>query len=112
MDGGELHLGRPYYGGCGIIYHKSLAPIISRFNCCSDLIVSLLSTYLYQTLILTAHNNPQFLLTFTSPDSNAAFLECLGELDGFISAQPYDNLIICGDFNVDFLVALVILFTF
>ena len=35
-------------------------------------------------------------------DSNNAFLESLGELEGFISMQSFDNIIICGDFNVHF----------
>ena len=35
-------------------------------------------------------------------ESNDAFLDCLCELDGFISAQSFDNILICGDFNVDF----------
>ena len=39
---------------------------------------------------------------YGTPESNAAYLDCLCELDGFISAQSFDNVIICGDFNVDF----------
>ena len=35
-------------------------------------------------------------------DSYNAYLETLSELEGFISNQTFDNLIICGDFNVDF----------
>ena len=36
------------------------------------------------------------------PESNSVFLDCLGELEGFISMQSFDNIIIGGDFNVDF----------
>lgn len=35
-------------------------------------------------------------------DSENAYVDALGELDGFSSSQSYDNLILCGDFNVDF----------
>ena len=35
-------------------------------------------------------------------DSYNAYLETLSELEGFISTQTFDNLIICDDFNVDF----------
>ena len=37
-------------------------------------------------------------------ESKTAYLETIAELDGFISAQSFDNLIICGDFKyyVDF----------
>ena len=100
----ENFFGRPY-GGCGIIYHKSLAPIISRLNCCSNRFCAVnltlpdTNTDCPQSTLLV---NVYFPTDYGTPDSDAAFLECLGELDGFISAQPYDNLIICGDFNVDF----------
>ena len=30
------------------------------------------------------------------------YLESLGELKGFIDSQVFDNIIIAGDFNVDF----------
>ena len=39
---------------------------------------------------------------YGTSDSNNAFLESLGELDRFISMQSFDNIIICGDFNVHF----------
>ena len=35
-------------------------------------------------------------------DLRTAYLDTITELDGFISVQSFDNLIICGDFNVDF----------
>ena len=44
-----------------------------------------------------------FLPTNYNTDvSNNSFLESINELDGFISAQSFDNLLICGYFNVDF----------
>ena len=39
---------------------------------------------------------------YGTPDSNNVFLECLGDLDGFISTQSFDNIIISGAFNVNF----------
>ena len=87
--------------------------IINRFRHLSlDSIVVLIAfvllIYLCPLLILTVHN-PLSLLTsiyqlinYGTIETNTAFLDCLGELDGFISAQPFDNVIICGDFNVEF----------
>ena len=44
---------------------------------------------------------PLIIITLTDV-SNTSFLESITELDGFISAQSFDILLICGDFNVDF----------
>ena len=30
------------------------------------------------------------------------YLSCLGDLEGFIESQCYDNVIVAGDLNVDF----------
>ena len=37
-----------------------------------------------------------------SPTSSTDFLVVLGEIEGFIGTQSYDNLLIVGDFNIDF----------
>ena len=104
MDNSQLLLGRPY-GGCGILFRKSLAPFISRLKCCSTRFCALsLTTYsssnnsIFDTLLI----NLYLPTDYGTLDSNNAFLESLGKLDGFISTQSFDNLIICGDFNVDF----------
>ena len=39
---------------------------------------------------------------YSTDASHVAFSESLCELDGIISAETYDNVIIAGDFNVDF----------
>ena len=102
MDSHELLLGRPY-GGCGILYRKSLSPYISRLKsdakrfCAVSLASDCTHGGSYHTLIV----NMYLPTDYGTHDSNNAFLESLAELDGFISAQSFDN-ILCGDFNVDF----------
>ena len=103
MDSGELLTGCPY-GGCGILYRKLLSPFISRLNCCSNRFCAVNLTLptsnpdCSQSILLV---NVYLPTDYGTVVTNNAFLDCLGELDGFISAQPFDN-IICGDFNVDF----------
>ena len=54
------------------------------------------------SIINTLLINVYLSTNYNTDDSNNAFLESIAELDGFISAQSFDNLIICGDFNADF----------
>ena len=39
---------------------------------------------------------------YGNQDSQDRFAESLNELRGFIDSQSYDNMIVAGDFNVDF----------
>ena len=98
MDNSELILGRPF-GRCGILYRKSLAPY--RIKCNSK-------RFCARYFSLCSPGNPHlntllinvYLPTdYGTNDSNNAYLESLCE---FISTHPFDNLIICRDFNVDF----------
>ena len=103
MDSSELLAGRPC--GRGILYRKSLSQSISRLRCCSKHFCALTLTLTnpitnstFNTLLI----NVYLPTDYNTCDSNNAFLETVAELDGFISSQSYDNIIICGDFNVDF----------
>ena len=75
-------------------------------NCCSKrfCVVSLLSTnaisnYTFNTLIINAY----LPTDYGTPDSNNALIEAVSELEGFLMCQSYDNLLVCGDLNVDFM---------
>ena len=92
MEDGFLLLGRPY-GGCGIIFKKSLLERIKvvklpfkRF--CAIYLADLLSSFLFIFLLIIGI---QILMTIS-----------LGELGGFINSQSFDDIIIGGDFNTDF----------
>ena len=98
MDNSELVCGRPY-GGCSILYQKSLASCITalgscsngfcgvKFNCSSGLSMLLVCVYMPSS---------------SSPSSFSEYLNTLGELDGFIHSYHSDVVVIVGDFNVDF----------
>ena len=90
MDSHELILGRPY-GGCGILYHRSLAPNIVRLKCdtkrfCAILLITHCSRSCLHTLIV----NVYLPTDYGTPDSNSEFLECLSKLDGFFAAQSFE----------------------
>ena len=36
------------------------------------------------------------------PSSHCEYLNTLGEIEGFIVSQQFDNIVLVGDFNVDF----------
>ena len=50
--------------------------------------------------------NAYFPSDYGTPDSHNNFLDTIVELEGFIASHEYDNLILCGDFNVDFFAGL------
>ena len=103
MDSSEILVGRPF-GGCGILYRKSLSPVIRRIFTSSQRLCA---------ISLTLHNsldNSPFAILFvcvylptdySNVASHTAFAESIGELDGIISAENFDNIIIAGDFNTD-----------
>ena len=103
-DSSDLLAGRPY-GGCAILYRKSLSHSIHRLKCCSERFCAILldttnpnSSCSSSTLLI----NVYLPTDYGTLDSNNAFTETLAELDGFLLSHSYDNIIICGDFNVDF----------
>ena len=97
MDSCVLLHGRPY-GGCAILVRKSLLPFVSMINCVSDRFVALKIrdsqglSYLFISIYM-----PSFPL-----HPYSAYLDTLGELEGFLDSVNYDYVIIAGDFNVDF----------
>ena len=99
MDSSKLLLGRPY-GGCAILYKRSLLPHISKLDSTSKRFCSLIirdcngSTTLLMCVYLPYSDG--------SNESSNDFLVTLGEIEGFIDRHSFDNIIIGGDFNVDF----------
>ena len=99
MDNSKLLIGRPY-GGCAILYRRSLLFCTSHVNSTSKRFCSILlhDNLGATTLIVCVYlpfNDGSIL-------SSNEFLITLGELEGFIDRHSPDNVIIAGDFNVDF----------
>ena len=94
----EFVAGRPY-GGCAILYRKSLSNVIKTIKsssarfCAISLTCSSMLTLLVCVYLPTNYGTSQ---------SHDLYLEVLGELNGFIATQVFDKLVIAGDFNVDF----------
>ena len=89
MTSSDLIVGRPY-GGCGILFRKSLLPVITRLKSNSTRFCTISNSFV--TLILCVY------LLF----SNDLYLETLSEIKGFIDSYTFDNIVVGGDFNVDF----------
>lgn len=98
MDSSELILGRPY-GGCAILFQRSLLPFITRLDSNSRRFCGLLISHdSFVTLLICVY----LPTDYGSVSSHDYFTETVGELCGFVDSLQYDNLIIAGDFNVDF----------
>ena len=104
IDTSEVLVGRPY-GGCGILLRKSLSSCVHRLNSHSKRFCAIALTFTnsvsnspFNTLLINVYLSTDY----STPESNNSFLETLAELEGFISSYSYDNLILCGNFNVDF----------
>ena len=99
MDSSEILVGCPS-GGCDILYCKSLSPVILRIFTSSQRYLSLhnsLDDSPFAVLFVCVY----FPTGYSSVASHTAFAECVGELDGIISAENFDNIVIVGDFNTD-----------
>ena len=98
MDSGVLLQGRPF-GGCSILYRKSLASFISPLVSCSNRFcgVKFVDSCGLSHLLLCV-----YLPARGSSTASSEYLNTLGELQGFIASQHFDVLLIAGDFNVDF----------
>ena len=100
MDHFDFISGRPF-GGCGIIYHNSLESVVSIIDC---------SAYKRFCAINCCFNDKHNLIlvcvyfptNYNTEASDARFNETLAELEAFLQTVSYDDLIISGDFNVDF----------
>ena len=84
---------------------KSLASSVRRLGKCSKHFCAITLTLTnsvtnssFNTLVLSVY----LPTDYGTSDSCNSFSESLAELEGFVSSHSYDNLIICGDFNVDF----------
>ena len=93
-----LWRGRPY-GGCSLLYRKSLDSCVTPLDTHSDRFCSLkicdLSGVSYLLICVYMPCN-------YDQSSYGDYLNTLGELEGFIELQNCDFVVIVGDFNVDF----------
>ena len=89
--------GRPF-GGCGIIYRKSLAEKISHLPCVSKRFCAVLLAIGNLSILCIC---VYFPTNYHDTQSSDAFLSMVGEIEGFIDTISFDHLIIGGDFNVD-----------
>ena len=92
----EFVTGQPF-GGCTILYCKSLSKFISAVKTISTRFcaVSLACSSTSILLIYLPTN-------YGTSQSHDFYLEALAELKSFTDTQVFDKLIIAGDFNVDF----------
>ena len=98
MDTSSLIRGTPY-GGCAILYRKWLAPCITRHELNSNRFCSItIDSNSFKSLLICVY----LPTNYNSSQSNDYFLETIGELKGYVNSMFFDNLIIAGDFNVDF----------
>ena len=97
MNCGVLLQGRPF-GGCSILYHKSLASFISPIVSCSNCFCSV-------KFVDSCGLSCLFVCVYMPTRgsySSSDYMNTLGELQGFIASHHFDILLIAGDFNVDF----------
>ena len=99
MDSSNLILTRPF-GGCAILFRRSLLPFVSCLDSfskrfCSVLLHDRCGTTTLLICVYLPHNDG-------SSSSHNEYLIALGELEGFISRHTSDHILIAGDFNVDF----------
>ena len=80
MNHNEVLFGRPY-GGCGIIYHKSIVPFIKHVDCSSYTRFCAVSCHFNSTLLLVC---VYFPTNYHNSDSDASFIETLSELDALL----------------------------
>ncbi len=99
MDSSVLLYGRPF-GGCAIFVRKSLIGSVTTLST---------NAKRFSAVRLSDHSGHSFLLVcvylptdYGRSSSNDEFLFTLDELEGFVSSQQFDSLLIAGDFYVDF----------
>ena len=98
MDDSCLLIGRPY-GGCSILYRKSLSSCITPLHTCSSRFCAIKLCDLSGSSILLVN---VYLPSEGAASCYSEYLNTLGELEGFIDSQQCDQTLIAGDFNVDF----------
>ena len=104
MDSSQLLSGRPF-GGCCILYRKALSTAVRRIFSHSKRFCAISITFnstsvksSFVVLLVCVYLPTDYCNT----TSQSAFSESLCELDGLLSAEHFDSIIIAGDFNVDF----------
>ena len=95
MDDCELLLGRPF-GGCGILYRKSIAPIILTVLNVSCAVTLNAYSIDSNTTLCT------LLLNVYLPTDYGWIQCCFSRLSLWARWIYFDNILICGDFTVDF----------
>ena len=97
MDSESLLVGRPF-GGCSILYRKSLLSSVSPVVTCSSRFcaVKIVDSNAISYLVVCV-----YMPGYINSSSHLDYLNTIGELQGFLDVQNY-VLIIIGDFNVDF----------
>ena len=92
LDDSTLLVGRPF-GGCAILYRKSLASCCTPLVSCSD-----------RFCALKFHNFCDSIVYMPSAAYSATdYLNTLCELvESFIDSNPCDGVCFAGDINVDF----------
>ena len=98
MDDSSLLTGRPY-GGCSILYRKSLSSCITPLHTCSNRFCAIKLCDMSGLSVLLVN---VYLPSESVASCFAEYLNTLGELEGFIESQQCDYTLIAGDFNVDF----------
>ena len=98
IDDSSLLIGRPF-GGCAILYRKSLSSCVTPLETCSDRFcaLKLLDLSGSTTLMISVYMPAE-----CAPSHFSDYLNTLGEIEGFIDSQQCDNIVLAGDFNVDF----------
>ena len=99
MDFSILLHGRPF-GGCAILFRKSL---INSFTMLSTNAKHFCAVWLsdqsgYTVLLICVYLSTEYATSSLHDD----FLYAIAELEGFINSQPFNSLLIAGDFSVDF----------
>ena len=95
VDHDHFLVGRPY-GGCSIIYRKSLVSFITPVDSCSDR---------FCAIKLCDSSGLSVLIMYMPGEHNQnpfdAYLSTLGELEGFIDSHKSNVCLVIGDFNRD-----------
>ena len=92
-----LILGRPF-GGCGILYRKTLSDRVAPVICMSKRCCAILLTAGVLSVLCVC---VYFPTNYHDAQSTDVFIDRLGEIEGLLDSVSFDHLIIGGDFNVD-----------
>ena len=98
MDSSVLLTGRPF-GGCAILFRKSLSSCIAPLCCDSNRFcgIRLIDSCGVSYLLVCVYMPSDLHLS-----AYCDYIQILGELEVFISMHNCDVNVIVGDFNVDF----------